>query len=355
MPSEPLRVAVAGVGRMGAVHLMHAVELEREGRCRLAGVADIDTNRARGLLARLGREVPVFGSIVELVASDVCRATFLATPTTAHRETALPLLRAGHRVLLEKPLTGRIEDDRVFSAELDRDHPQGVMLAFQRRFDAPLQHARRLMAEGAVGRVFKIYSALEDSGPAPNGYDSPGILSDMSIHNVDEVLWMTGRSPRSALVIGSRLHGYRLTTCTEDFDDAELFLWFEGDLAARIQVSRNHVSGYRNETTIYGQAGQIHVGRFEQKPFEVVVETYGPRGTAEPIDFRTFPMRDYGPGYPEFIDRYGSAYKAEFEKFIECCETNSPFPSTHLDGLRAQEAIAAGMGAVFTEEQAKRL
>lgn len=353
--SEPLKIALAGVGRMGAVHLLHAVELEREGRCTLAGVCDIDTAKARNLLARLGRDVPVFASVEDLAAADVCRATFVVTPTTAHRETALTLLRAGHRVLLEKPLTGRIEEDRVFAAELDRDYPQGLMLAFQRRFDAPLQYAKSLIESGAVGRVFKIYSALEDSGPAPNGYDSPGILSDMSIHNVDEVLWFTERTPRSALVVGSRLHGYRLTTCTEDFDDAELFLWFENDLAARIQVTRNHVSGYRNETIIYGESGQIHVGRFEQADFEVVVEAYGRRGSAEPIAFKRFPMRNYDPGYPEFIDRYGSAYKAEFAKFIECCEAGSPFPSTHADGLRAQEAIAAGMGAVFTEDQAKRL
>jgi predicted dehydrogenase len=60
------------------------------------------------------------------------------------------------------------------------------------------------MDSGAIGRVFKIYSALEDSNPAPNGYKSGGILPDMSVHNVDEILWLTGRTPRAALAIGSR-------------------------------------------------------------------------------------------------------------------------------------------------------
>jgi predicted dehydrogenase len=96
--------------------------------------------------------------------------------------------------------------------------------------------------------VFKIYSALEDSGPPPDGYQSDGILADMSVHNVDEILWLTGRAPKAAAAVGSRLYGHRVSTCVEDFDDALLLMWFERELTAQVQVSRNHVSGYRVET-----------------------------------------------------------------------------------------------------------
>jgi myo-inositol 2-dehydrogenase / D-chiro-inositol 1-dehydrogenase len=262
------------------------------------------------------------------------------------------LIRAGHRVLLEKPLTGSLEADRKFAAELDRDHPHALMLAFQRRFDEPLRYAKELMGSGAIGRVFKIYSALEDSNPAPDGYKSTGILSDMSVHNVDEIIWLTGGTPRRALAIGSRIYSHALTTCVEDFDDALLYLWFDNDLIAQVQVSRNHVSGYRVETVIFGEKGQIHVGRFEQKPFEIVVEAYGPRGRTNPIAYQTFSMRDYGRALPEFVDRFGPAYKAELAAFIECCRTGAPFPTTHRDGVRAQEAISAGMRAIIGPEQA---
>src|SRR5260370_23455853 len=116
----------------------------------------------------------------------------------------------------------------------------------------------------------------------------------MSIHNVDELLWLTGRMPRAALVIGSRIYTHRLTTSEEDFDDALLYLWFEGELTAQVQVSRNHVSGYRVETIVFGEEGQIHVGRFEQKPLEVLVEAYGRRGRSEPLARRLLPMRTSG-------------------------------------------------------------
>ena len=349
----PLKIAVAGLGRMGAIHALHVHELARDTRtCELAALADLDTARARQIAAGIGAHVPIFPSIEELAGAHICDAAVIVTPTENHRAHADLMIRAGHRVLLEKPLTGAIESDREFAAELDRDHPQALMLAFQRRFDAPLQYAKELVDAGAVGRVFKIYSALEDSNPAPDGYKSGGILPDMSIHNVDEILWLTGRMPQSATVIGARLYSHRLTTCREDFDDALLYLWFQGELAAQVQVSRNHVSGYRNETAIFGENGQIHVGHFEQKPFEVLVEAYGRRGRTEPIAHRTFPMRNYKRPLPEFVDRFGPAYKAELAAFIECCRTGAPFPSTHRDGLRAQEVISAGMQAVIIQQQA---
>jgi len=341
---------------MGTVHAFHLHELARDTQaCELAAFADRDTERARRLSDEFGLRIPIFSSIEELAKAGVCDATVVVTPTDHHREHATALIASGHRVLLEKPLTGTLEADREFAAELDRDHQHAVMLAFQRRYDEPLVYAKQLMEAGTIGRVFKIYSALEDSNPAPNGYQSGGILPDMSVHSVDEVLWLTGRTPSHALAIGSRIYSHAHTTCEEDFDDALLYMWFDRDLVAQVQVSRNHVSGYRVETRIYGEEGQIQIGRFEQKPHEIVVETYGRRDRSEPLASRIFSARNYGRPLPEFVDRFGAAYKAEAAAFIECCKTGLPFSATHRDGLRAQEVISAGMRAIVGAEQAARV
>ncbi len=331
---------------MGIVHALHVTELEREtGACRLAAICDSNLERARKVSAELGVDVPLFPSVDELGRSGVAAATFIVTPTEHHREHAATLIGHGQRVLLEKPLTGTLEGDVEFAKQLDASHPNALMLAFQRRFDGPLAYAKELMESGAIGRVFKIYSALEDSNPAPDGYQSGGILPDMSVHNVDEILWLTGRMPRKAMVIGSRIYSHALTTCQEDFDDALLYLVFD-ELVAQVQVSRNHVSGYRVETIIFGEKGQIHVGRFDQKLFDITVEAYGKRGAAAPIATKTFAMRNYGRPLPEFVDRFGPAYKAELAAFVECCRTGAAFPTSHRDGVRAQLVISAGMNAV---------
>jgi myo-inositol 2-dehydrogenase / D-chiro-inositol 1-dehydrogenase len=354
--TKPLEVAIVGVGRMGQIHALHLQELANEtGRLVLAAIVDADVERARRYAAELASDARVFGSIDEMLAAGVARASVVVTPTGSHRACATQLIKAGHRVLLEKPLTGTLEGDREFAAELDREHPEALMLAFQRRYDAPLQYARELAASGAIGRVFKVYSAMEDSSPAPDGFVSGGILPDMSIHNVDEILWLTGQVPNAALTVGARIHSHRLTTAQEDFDDALLYMWFPGDLVGQVQVGRNHVSGYRVETIIFGSEGQIHMGHFDQKLTEITVEAYGRRGQKEPLARRVFPMRDYGKPLAEFIDRFGPAYKAEVEVFVDCCNAAEPFPITHRDGLRAQEVIAAAMRAVVAPEQAARV
>jgi myo-inositol 2-dehydrogenase/D-chiro-inositol 1-dehydrogenase len=341
---DPIRVAVVGVGRMGAVHAFHVQELGREtGMCRLAAVVDANGERARAVLSRLGApDTPVLASVEELAAANVSDASFIVTTTENHRQNATVLIEAGQRVLMEKPLTGSVGEDRDFCGQLDARHPNAIMLAFQRRFDPALQHAKKLMADGAIGRVFKIFSALEDSGPPPDGYKSGGILPDMSVHNVDELLWLTGKTPVAAASIGNRHYNHRISTVEEDFDDAFMYLWFEGELSGQVTVSRNHVPGYRVETTIFGEQGFINVGHFDRERFHVNFEAYG-RGRT--IEKRVFPTRDYGEPMPEFVDRFGHAYKEELRVFLECCASGAAFPTNHHDGLRSMEVIAAAMRA----------
>jgi myo-inositol 2-dehydrogenase/D-chiro-inositol 1-dehydrogenase len=350
---DPLKLAIVGVGRIGAFHALHAAELAAEtGACELTALVDTAPERAQRTAAELAAitraEIAVFSSVEDLAASGRCAAAFIATPTASHRHDASVLVESSYRVLLEKPLTGSAAEDRVFAAHLDARYPEAIMLAFQRRFDEPLRHAKKLLDHGAIGRVFKIVSILEDSRPKPNGYVSGGILPDMSVHNVDEVLWLSGSVPAAAFSIGSCVYGHSLTDPREDFDDASLHLWFPS-LIAQIQVSRNHVSGYRNETWIFGEQGRIHVGRFQLPTRHVTVEAWSRDAS---IDQANYVMRDYGRTVPEFLDRFGPAYKAELATFVDCCRNGRPFPVTHADGLRAMEVISAGARTVLTQESA---
>jgi len=334
---------------MGRVHAQNLLAIAKDsGRCEVVALVDADPAKLESFAKEHHCDARLFTSVDELAEAGVCQATFIATPTEKHREHATTLIRAGHRVLLEKPLTGRIETDREFAAELDREHPQALMLAFQRRFDAALQYARELMHSGAIGRVFKVYSALEDSNPAPNGYQSDGILPDMSIHNVDEILWLTGKVPERVLAVGSRVYSHKLTTCREDFDDAMLYMWFGSDLIAQVQVSRNHVSGYRVESILFGEDGQIQIGHFLQNPEEIVVQTFGRRLKGDPVATKTFPGGKDSTQAPEFVPRFDAAYKAEAAAFVDCCLSGEAFPVTHRDGIRAQEVITAGMQKMLT-------
>src|SRR3954463_7269195 len=74
--NRPLKIAVAGLGRMGSIHALHAGELARDtSNCELAALADLDIERARRVSADLGHEIPIFKTIEELAKADICNAT----------------------------------------------------------------------------------------------------------------------------------------------------------------------------------------------------------------------------------------------------------------------------------------
>ena len=196
-----LKLAVAGVGRMGQIHALHVQELAREtGKCSLAAIVDPNAERARQVAASLQSEATLFTSLQEFAKSGVADATVVVTPTADHRENAETLIAAGQRILLEKPLTGTLAGDTEFCAQLDRNHPNALMLAFQRRFDAANEY------EGADAKR-RHRPRLQDL--FRSGRFEPGAQrlfqrrhsADMSVHNVDEILWLTGRMPRAALAM----------------------------------------------------------------------------------------------------------------------------------------------------------
>src|SRR5260370_38810992 len=113
--TEKLRVAVAGVGRMGPIHALHVHELAREnGNCVLSALVDMNVHRARKVAADIGCDAQVFGCVEALLKGGASDAPGVVTRTGGHREHAATLTGAGQGVLMEKPLTGSLEDEREF-------------------------------------------------------------------------------------------------------------------------------------------------------------------------------------------------------------------------------------------------
>ena len=358
--SKPIRMAVVGVGRIGVFHARHVQELAREtANCELVAVSDTYSDTAQRVATELqadqDAEIHAFNDVADLAQSGLIDGAFIASRTIDHERDARTLVDAGCKVLLEKPLTHSLESAEALVSDLasDPNKKNALMLAFMRRFDAPLLKAKELLEQNAIGEVFKILSVLEDPIPPPEGYHSPGLLTDMSVHNVDEILWLlNGQMPEYATALGSNLYNSTISTVEEDYDDAFLQMWFPGRLVGQVSVSRNHVAGYRNATWIYGPKGVIQVGHFQENPLQVDVEAYGPQGV---IHREVITLRDYGSEVPVFITRFGEAYKSELAYFVTQCQNNAPFSVTHHDGLNAMRVAISGANAIRPKEEALKI
>jgi myo-inositol 2-dehydrogenase/D-chiro-inositol 1-dehydrogenase len=358
--NKPVKMAVIGVGRIGVFHAKHVQELGREtGKCDLVAVVDTygDTAArvANELQADQDTKIHAFTTVADLSEANLIDAAFIASRTDAHESDARTLIDRGCRVLLEKPLTHSLASAQAFVEYLDRDQrrSQALMQAFMRRFDAPLAKVKALVDQKVIGNIFKITSILEDPQPPPVGYSSPGLLTDMSVHNCDEILWLLeGLMPEYVSAFGSNLHNNFVSPVVEDYDDAFLQMWFPRKLIGQVQVSRNHVAGYRNESWVFGDKGVIHVGNFQENPLSVTVEAYNPDGI---ISKESFALRDYGADVPVFIKRFGEAYKNELDYFLDQCLSTAPFNVTHRDGLNAMRVALAGAAAIRPKEDALKI
>jgi xylose dehydrogenase (NAD/NADP) len=125
---------------------------------RFVAVASRDEARAQRFATELGLGAS-FGSYEALLASDLIDAVYVALPVSMHTPWTLRALQAGKHVLCEKPFaTNPTDAARCFDAAeaagrvvvegfMWRHHPQTVL-------------ARRLLAEGAIGRLSSIRAAL---------------------------------------------------------------------------------------------------------------------------------------------------------------------------------------------------
>ena len=101
-----IRVAVIGCGHLGKIH---ARLLAGRKDCQLVGVVDPVNEAAREVAGAHGCEA--FADPQDLVGR--VDAAVVAAPTGLHAEVAIPLLKQGVDLLIEKPLAASVEDARA--------------------------------------------------------------------------------------------------------------------------------------------------------------------------------------------------------------------------------------------------
>src|SRR3989304_4854720 len=79
-------------------------------------------------------------------------AVIISNPTALHLEVAIPAAESGAHLLIEKPIAHSLHHIPDLENALRRGGGQ-ALTAFQFRWHPALQHAKDLLAEGAIGNV----------------------------------------------------------------------------------------------------------------------------------------------------------------------------------------------------------
>lgn len=207
---EPVGFAVIGLG-MGH---NRAMEVTNTPGTRLIGVCDLNEERAKRTSEVCG--VPYTTDLRHWLDHREVEVVYVMTETGRHAEVALQALEAGKHVLSTKPMEASLAacDDMIHKAE-----KKGLLLGidFGRRFNAELLTLRAAIAKGWFGRLLSGTCELKilremDYYRANGGWrgtrrwDGGGVLSNQSIHHIDEIAQTAGIPSRVRCLLWTQNH-----------------------------------------------------------------------------------------------------------------------------------------------------
>ncbi|EXJ89606.1 myo-inositol 2-dehydrogenase [Capronia epimyces CBS 606.96] len=334
MPGRKLRVAIAGLGRMGARHALHFYNLTP--RAEVVAVTSPEPKELEWAARTLG-DARRYSDYDELLREEKdLDAIVIASATIVHAEQAIKAINLGLHVLCEKPLSTSPEvSQTVLSAyqESKKKYPnQKVICGFSRRFDASYRDAYQKTRSGAIGQPAVIRSQTCDKLD-PSGFFveyaqfSGGIFVDCSIHDIDLALWFFGEDSvvKSVSAVGITAVSPELRK-HNDRDNAVGIIEFYGGKIVQLFCSRMMAAGQDDCTEITGTKGKVSVNA---QPTGTLVNIYEPSGVR-----REIPQDYYG--------RFREAFITEANEFTACCLDNTE-PPLRLEGAVAAVKIGAAL------------
>src|SRR4029077_18250666 len=257
--SSSLRIGVIGAGRIGS---LHARALTSLARIASVTVCDADTARARRLAAELG--VSLAATSTDLVAA--VDALVIATSTPAHAHALELAARTGLPAFCEKPVA---LDLATIDEVIEQAERAGILvqIGFQRRFDAGYRAARRMVADGALGRLLIARAATHDPEPPPMAYiaASGGIFRDLNIHDFDALRFVTGAEIVEVYADGAVRESAQFAE-VGDVDVAAAVVRLSGGALAILSGTRHDPLGYDVRLELFGTKDSVAVGMDSHSP-----------------------------------------------------------------------------------------
>ncbi len=194
-----MRVAILGVGRLGAFHAKVLSETKDVDELR---VYDADPARAKDVAGSLKAQA---AASVDDALKGVDTAV-IVTPTDTHAPLIKKCLDARIATFCEKPIAIGIPETRDIVAHVERSKGR-LQIGFQRRFDAGYRSARDEIRAGRIGNVYSFLMVSCDRLPPPDAYiaTSGGQFKDQLIHDFDITRWLFGQEAVEVTATGSTL------------------------------------------------------------------------------------------------------------------------------------------------------
>jgi myo-inositol 2-dehydrogenase/D-chiro-inositol 1-dehydrogenase len=322
-----LRIAVLGVGMMGADHVARITS-------RISGAAvTVVNDYLPEKAAEIAGAVPgarVANDPFDAIAADDVDAVLLATPGPTHEKQLLACLEHRKPVLCEKPLTTEVETAlEVVRREAELEKPL-IQVGFMRRFDPEYQQLKALMDGGELGQPLVMH-CVHRNPAVPPSFNSAMIVKDSLVHEVDVTRFLFGEEIASVQIIRPTAN----PAAPAGLQDPQIAI-FQTTSGRHVDVELFVTTGvaYEVRTEVVGELGSATIGLDVGLIRKSSPGAWGGRIT------------------PGFRERFGTAYDIELQRWVDAVRsgTNVDGP-TAWDGYAAAAVCAAGVQSLESGER----
>ncbi len=240
------KIYKVGVIGCGGISRMHANWYRDEPRTKIVAAADISEAQVN----KFGDEYRVerlYTDFIEMLETEALDFVSVCTRPKLHAPVTIEVAKHGVKVILtEKPMA---ENLGQADAMIEACEQNGVKLAVdhQLRFDPPYVAAKHLLADGAIGELFRIHAICGGGDLKDNATHAVDLMR--FLHNDRPIEWVTGQIER----IGTPTK-YDLES--EDF--AMGYFKFADNVRGIIESGHDTAPGYHH-IYCYGTAGEIEL------------------------------------------------------------------------------------------------
>jgi predicted dehydrogenase len=263
----------------------------------------------------------------------------VATPNGLHAEMAIAAAETGKIVFCEKPLANSTEDSARMVQAAGR---RPTLVWFNYRRVPAVQHLRRCIEDGRIGRVFH-YRAfyLQEWGNDPTRpvnwkmdrtMAGSGVLGDLLSHSIDLAMYLNGPITEVQALQQTFAPGRTI-------DDATLVLArFANGSVGTFEATR-YATGFRNRNAleIHGDGG---AARFDLEDMNRL-EMFDATGAREQEGFRNLLVS--APNYwkPGHIIGYEHTFISALAEFLTSLAGDTPFSPGFAEAHRVQIVLEA--------------
>ena len=245
------RIGIIGVGSMGADHA-RTLFLNSPAAI-VTAISDFNTERAREIATEVGAK-RVHADPIDLINDPEVNGVLIASPDDTHARLVSECLKAGKRVLCEKPLAPTPRECFDLLTMEMKTGRRLIDVGFMRRFDAGYNELRAVLRSKELGDPLMLH-CIHRNPSTPPGWTSEMQITAAAVHEIDIIRWLTHSEITRVQVIMPRSR-----TESNIADPMLVILQTEGGIVCTISLFVQGQNGYEVSTELLCDNGSVSAG-----------------------------------------------------------------------------------------------